>query len=83
MCVRFDTCAGMDVEWRPVRKRGVCLRLCLCLCLRLHLRLCLCVYMPFKIVYTGRRKPIGSPKLQIIFHKRATKYRSLLQKMTY
>ena len=26
---------------------------------------------------------IGSPKLQIIFHKRATKYRSLLQKMTY
>jgi len=26
---------------------------------------------------------IGSPKLQIIFHKRATKYRSLLRKMTY
>ena len=26
---------------------------------------------------------MGSPKLQIIFHKRATKYRSLLQKMTY
>ena len=32
---------------------------------------------------TGWRKLIGSPKLQIIFHKRATKYRSLLQKMTY
>jgi len=28
-------------------------------------------------------KTLGSPKLQIIFHKRATKYRSLLQKMTY
>ena len=33
---------------------------------------------------TGWRRLIGSPKLQIIFHKRATtKYRSLLQKMTY
>ena len=26
---------------------------------------------------------IGSPKLQIIFQKRATKYRALLRKMTY
>ena len=34
-------------------------------------------------VGTGWRKLIGSPKLQIIFHKRATKYRSLLRKMTY
>jgi len=31
----------------------------------------------------GWRRLIGSPKLQIIFHKRATKCRSLLQKMTY
>jgi len=31
----------------------------------------------------GWRKFIGSPKLQIIFHKRATKYISLLPKMTY
>ena len=29
------------------------------------------------------RRLIGSPKLHIIFHKRATKYRSLLRKMTY
>ena len=29
------------------------------------------------------RRLVGSPKLQIIFHKRATKYRSLFQKMTY
>jgi len=35
------------------------------------------------VTYTGWRRLIGSPKLQIIFHKRATKYRSLLQKMTY
>jgi len=34
-------------------------------------------------VCTGWRRLIGSPKLQIIFHKRATKYRSLLQKMTH
>ena len=32
---------------------------------------------------TGWRRLIGSPKLQIIFHKRGTKYRSLLRKMTY
>ena len=32
---------------------------------------------------TGWRRLIGSPKLQIIFHKRATKYGSLLRKMTY
>jgi len=31
---------------------------------------------------TGCRRLIGSPKFQIIFHKRATKYRSLLRKMT-
>jgi len=32
---------------------------------------------------TGWRRLIGSPKLQIIFHKRATQYKSLLRKMTY
>jgi len=32
---------------------------------------------------TGWRRLIGSPKLQIIFNKRAIKYRSLLQKMTF
>jgi len=35
------------------------------------------------VCHTGWRRLIGSPKLQIIFHKRATKYRSLLLKMTY
>ena len=34
-------------------------------------------------MHTGWRRLIGSPKLQIIFHKRATKYRSLLRKVTY
>ena len=32
---------------------------------------------------TGWRRLIGSPKLQVIFHKRTTKYRSLLRKTTY
>jgi len=31
----------------------------------------------------GWQRLIGSPKLQIVFHKRATKYRSFLRKMTY
>ena len=34
------------------------------------------------ITDTGWRRLIGSPKLQIIFYKRAIKYRSLLRKMT-
>ena len=36
-----------------------------------------------RLTHTGWRRLIGSPKLQIIFHKRATKCRSLLRKMTY
>jgi len=34
-------------------------------------------------ICTGWRRLIGSPKLQIMFHERATKYRSFLRKMTY
>ena len=34
-------------------------------------------------MHTGWRRLIGFPELQIIFHKRATRYRSLLRKMTY
>ena len=40
-------------------------------------------YVSGPCMTTGWRRLIGSPKLQIIFHKRATKYRSLLRKMTY
>jgi len=36
-----------------------------------------------RLFIIGWRRLIGSPELQIIFHKRATKYRSLLRKMTY
>jgi len=39
--------------------------------------------VPTRGYITGWRRLIGSPKLQVIFHKRATKYRSLLRKMTY
>ena len=34
-------------------------------------------------IYTGWRRLIGSPKLQVIFRKRATNYRALLWKVTY
>ena len=44
----------------------------------------LCKFVEYLRVFaTGWRRLIGSPKLQIIFHKRATKCRSLLRKMTY
>jgi len=36
-----------------------------------------------KLASTGWPRLIGSPKLHIIFHKWATKYRALLLKMTY
>ena len=41
-----------------------------------HIHIC-------KYIHTGWRRLIGSPKLQIIFHKRATEFRSLLRKTTY
>ena len=33
--------------------------------------------------YTGWRRHIGCLKLQVIFRKRATNHKALLQKMTY
>jgi len=41
------------------------------------------LYFNSSNINTGWRRLIGSPKLQLIFHKRATKYRALLRKMTY
>jgi len=52
----------------PSPKNSRYIYLCLWVCI------CIC---------TGWRRLIGSPKLQIIFHKRAIKYRSLLRKTTY
>jgi len=58
----------------------ICLRNLVCI--YIYSRICIYTYVSMHI-YTGWRRLIGSLKLQIIFHKRATKYRSLLQKMTY
>jgi len=41
------------------------------------------LYIIIRYHTKGWRRLIGSPKLQIIFHKRATKYWSLVRKMTY
>ena len=37
----------------------------------------------YKMQDTGWRRPIGCLKLQVMFRKRATNYRALLQKMTF
>jgi len=42
-----------------------------------------CPYQTHQICIAGWRRLIGSPKLQIILHKRATEYWALLWKMTY
>ena len=44
---------------------------------------CVALFCILSHCVTGWQRPIGSPKLQIIFPKRATKYRALLRKMTY
>ena len=51
-------------------------------CIYIYSRICIYTYVSMHI-YTGWRRLIGSLKLQIIFHRRATKYRSLLQKINY
>ena len=71
----------------------LCVCACVCVCVRVFGGLCACVCVVCVYIValpsilhtmtTGWRRPIGSPKLQIIFHKRATKYRSLFRKMTY
>jgi len=75
--------------------RSVCIYVCTSYSLRRHVCVCTCayvyifahmcmrIYMYCVSTFTGWRKLIGSPKLQIIFHKRATKYRSLSREMTY
>jgi len=52
-------------------------KVCVCVCV------CVCVGVRWVLCLAEWRWLVGSPKLQIIFHKRATKYRSLLRKMTY
>jgi len=63
--------------------------------LRIHVHMCMWIriyvyaYLHVWIIYmntyirTGWQSLIGSLKLQITFHKRATRYTSLLRKMTY
>ena len=64
----------------------VCMCVCVCVCVRV------CIQRKGErererglqqVGSTGWRRLIGSPKLQIIFHQRATTYRALLRKMTY
>jgi len=66
-------------------KESICI--CVCVCTYVHIcRALICMHTHIYNVYvyvTGWRRLIGSPKLQIISHKRATQYESLLQKMTY
>jgi len=61
----------------------VCVCVCVCACACACECVCLCVCFCQTCMSTGWRRLIGSPKLQIIFHKRATKYRALLLKMTW
>jgi len=63
---------------------------CMCLCTKINSSIytcALCKKMTSSIYTcahcTGWQRLIGSPKLQIMFHKIATKFRSLLRKMTY
>jgi len=50
---------------------------------RSHIQGCHSLFVVSSFACTGWRRLIGSPKSQIIFHKRATRCTSLLRKMTY
>jgi len=63
---------SLNVRWCAYRY--------VCGCAYRHV--CVHIYVLSVCIHTGWRRLIGSPKLQIIFHERATKYRSLLRKMT-
>jgi len=52
-------------------------------CTLLHLVTVCCSVLYLSQCVTGWQRLIRCPELQIIFHKRATKYRALLRKMTY
>ena len=76
------------VRERETEREDVCVceRACMRVCVRAHLCGCVCMWVEVCCEHsyaTGWRRLIRSPKLQIIFHKRATKYRSLWQKMIY
>jgi len=62
----------------------VCMHTYVCAQMRGFL-FCTSMRVSYMYVYhtTGWQRLMGSPKLQIIFQKRAIKYRSLLRKMTY
>jgi len=76
-----------------------CVNVCVCMCVSVCVSVCAIMgllssdiqmgegvrifELRYKAHITGWRRLIGSIKLHIIFHKRATKYMSLLRKMTY
>jgi len=83
--LRINVCIAFMSSWVNcievlmchVFRVGVCI-VFMCLCMH-----CIHVFMYASLSCTGWRRHIGSPNMQIIFQKRATKYRSFLRKMTY
>jgi len=68
-------CRWLQFTWQPLRNVSTVLANICTAILSLNIKQWL--------HSTGWRRLIGSLKLQIISHKRATKYKSLLRKMTY
>ena len=68
----------------PWIRARVCIGVCR-VCTGIHTFMCVyaCIYVRVAAESdTGRRRPIGCLKLQVIFCKRANYYRALLRKMT-
>ena len=95
-CIFWDTIETIfckrDLRDYILQKRPIfCKRdLLMCLVVSSEIQSCALLHLHVfiylikdKIEVTGWRRLVGSPKLQMIFHKRATEYRSLLRKMTY
>jgi len=82
--VHVYTCACIHVCCFFVHLISLPLSIYMYMCTFINIHTYIQIYV-YICIYTrtGWRRLIGSPKLQIIFPKRATEYRSLVRKMTY
>jgi len=85
ICVYRNTYIYTNIRAYEYIKTQFCMKCTLVILsiLCLHIEMSLYTLTQDAFMYTGWQRLIGSPKSQIIFHKRATKHRSLLRKMTY
>ena len=84
MHITFGKCSSTYSNMYTYTYVPLHIQICACMYLHVYIEICIDIHVDVYIrtSCTKWRRLIGSPKLQIIFHKRAIKYRLLLRKMT-